>query len=74
MSCFYFSFHSLSVAPSKCQVIAACLSLVLSTIDIGKSNKQNELANRLTHMSLGFVLVSTFCNVIKMNFGLDPAV
>ncbi|XP_055311206.1 ninjurin-2 isoform X3 [Sitodiplosis mosellana] len=56
------------------QVIAALLSVILSTVDITKSNKQRELANRLSHLSLGFVLVSTFCNVIKMNFGLDPAI
>lgn len=58
----------------KHQVAAACLSVLVSTIDINKSNHQRELANRLSHVSLGFVFFSTFCNVIKMNFGLDPAI
>lgn len=77
-----FSFFSLSLSLSPtsnnsysfaCQVSAACLSVVLATINLNKSDKHREMANRLVHLSLGFVFVSTFCNVVSMNFGLDPA-
>lgn len=55
------------------KVAAGFVSVILSTININNSDKHRALANRLVHLSLGFVFVSTFCNVIKMNFGLDPA-
>lgn len=56
------------------QVSAACLSVVIGTINFNKSDRSRELANRLVHLSLSFVFIATFCQIIQMNFGLDPAI
>jgi hypothetical protein len=45
----------------------------LSFIDLERSELHRRVANILNGFALGFVVATLFCNVIKMNFGLDPA-
>lgn len=54
--------------------MAGVLAAILSQLNLHESNRHRKLANSLTHVSLGLVFIAMFCDVIKMNFGLDPAV
>ncbi|XP_035893077.1 ninjurin-2 isoform X4 [Anopheles stephensi] len=56
------------------QVSAALLAVILTLVNLHGGEVQRKVANILNHFSLGFVVVALFCDVIKMNFGLDPAV
>ncbi|XP_052863160.1 odorant receptor 94a-like [Anopheles cruzii] len=56
------------------QVSAAMLAVILTLVNLHAGTVQRKVANILNHFSLGFVVVALFCDVIKMNFGLDPAV
>lgn len=56
------------------QVTAGVLSVILSLIDIDKNDWNRQIANTLNHTSVGLVVIALFCDVIKMNFGLDPAI
>ncbi|XP_065081787.1 ninjurin-2 isoform X4 [Ochlerotatus camptorhynchus] len=56
------------------QVSAALLAVILTLVNFHKGELQQRVANILNHFSLAFVVVALFCDVIKMNFGLDPAV
>ncbi|KAJ6633839.1 Ninjurin-1 [Pseudolycoriella hygida] len=56
------------------QVTAAVLAFITSRLDLYKSARQRDIANLLTHVSMGLVFVSLFCDVVKMNFGLEPAI
>lgn len=49
------------------------ISVILGLINFNASRFQQILAEVLNHIALGFVTISLFCDVIKMNFGLDPA-
>lgn len=46
----------------------------MGMLKIDQDPKQNLIAEILNHIALGFVTGALFCDVIKMNFGLDPAV
>lgn len=39
-----------------------------------EDKNQEIVANILNHVALAFVTGAMFCDVIKMNFGLDPAI
>jgi hypothetical protein len=54
-------------------VTAALLSIVVALLQSSEDGKLNVLGWVLHHVSLGFVTGALFCDVIKMNFGLDPA-
>ncbi|XP_049286643.1 ninjurin-2 isoform X3 [Anopheles funestus] len=56
------------------QVSAALLAVILTLVNLHGGEVQRKVANILNHFSLGFVVVALFCDVIKMNFGLDPAI
>ncbi|XP_050338018.1 ninjurin-2 isoform X3 [Bactrocera neohumeralis] len=56
------------------QVIAGSLLVVLSVIGIHKNKYQRSLAETLNHTVNGVIFVSVFCDIIKMSFGLDPAI
>uniref|UniRef100_A0AAG5CTH8 Ninjurin-2 n=1 Tax=Anopheles atroparvus TaxID=41427 RepID=A0AAG5CTH8_ANOAO len=56
------------------QVSAAMLAVILTLVNLHGGEVQRKVANILNHFSLGFVVVALFCDVIKMNFGLDPAI
>ncbi|XP_015836955.1 ninjurin-2 isoform X3 [Tribolium castaneum] len=56
------------------QVTAALLSIVVSIMQTYEDEKIKNLSWILHHVSLGFVTGALFCDIIKMNFGLDPAV
>ncbi|XP_031329348.1 ninjurin-2 isoform X2 [Photinus pyralis] len=71
---FYTLMLSLIIVSIVLQVSAALLSLVMATMTIQQSTKQNTVAEILNHVALGFVTGALFCDIIKMNFGLDPAV
>lgn len=60
--------------PRSIQVTAAVLAVVTSRLDLHESARQRTIANALTHISMGLVFVALFCDVVKMNFGLEPAV
>ncbi|XP_055695512.1 ninjurin-1 isoform X2 [Lutzomyia longipalpis] len=53
------------------QVSAAIIAVVLITLN-GESHQKT--AAVLNHIAMGFVLGAMFCDVVKMNFGLDPAI
>ncbi|RZC34538.1 ninjurin-1, partial [Asbolus verrucosus] len=55
-------------------VTAALLSIVVSILLTYEDEKFANLSWILNYISLGFVTGALFCDVIKMNFGLDPAV
>uniref|UniRef100_A0A1B0GJW6 Uncharacterized protein n=1 Tax=Lutzomyia longipalpis TaxID=7200 RepID=A0A1B0GJW6_LUTLO len=52
-------------------VSAAIIAVVLITLN-GESHQKT--AAVLNHIAMGFVLGAMFCDVVKMNFGLDPAI
>ncbi|CAG4947796.1 unnamed protein product [Colias eurytheme] len=54
------------------QVSAGILALVISSLN-ADNYKQKKIANWLYHISVGLMTGVIFCDVIKMNFGLDPA-
>ncbi|XP_054082047.1 ninjurin-1 isoform X3 [Zeugodacus cucurbitae] len=56
------------------QIIAGTLLVILSLIGIHKSKYQRSVAETLNHVVNGIIFVSVFCDIIKMNFGLDPAI
>ncbi|XP_053964083.1 ninjurin-1 isoform X3 [Anastrepha ludens] len=56
------------------QVFAGTLLIILSVIGIHKSKFQRSLADTLNHIVDGIIFLSVFCDVVKMNFGLDPAI
>ncbi|XP_037032741.1 ninjurin-2 isoform X2 [Bradysia coprophila] len=56
------------------QVTAAVLAFLTSRLDLYESARQRSIANALTHVSMGLVFVALFCDVVKMNFGLEPAI
>ncbi|XP_055716653.1 ninjurin-1 isoform X2 [Phlebotomus papatasi] len=55
------------------QVSAAVIAVVLLTI-FRNGECHQKFAAVLNQLSLGFVLGAMFCDVVKMNFGLDPAI
>lgn len=56
------------------QALAGIMAVALTQLNLHESNRHRKLANTLTHISLSMVFIALFCDVIKMNFGLDPAV
>ncbi|XP_054747565.1 ninjurin-1 isoform X3 [Anastrepha obliqua] len=56
------------------QIFAGTLLIILSVIGIHKSKFQRSLADTLNHIVDGIIFLSVFCDVVKMNFGLDPAI
>lgn len=50
------------------------MAFIMSLINIDKGARQRRIANLLNHISLAFVLIALSCDIIKMNFGLDPAI
>uniref|UniRef100_A0A1B0DNL1 Uncharacterized protein n=1 Tax=Phlebotomus papatasi TaxID=29031 RepID=A0A1B0DNL1_PHLPP len=54
-------------------VSAAVIAVVLLTI-FRNGECHQKFAAVLNQLSLGFVLGAMFCDVVKMNFGLDPAI
>ncbi|XP_013107118.2 ninjurin-1 isoform X1 [Stomoxys calcitrans] len=56
------------------QIGAGLLLMVLSVISIHKGKMERTVADALNHVINGLIFLSVFCDIIKMNFGLDPAV
>ncbi|KAF9794836.1 hypothetical protein SFRURICE_015115 [Spodoptera frugiperda] len=52
---------------------AGVLALVISSLDGEADHKHKKLADWLYHTSVGMMTGVVFCDVIKMTFGLDPA-
>jgi hypothetical protein len=52
------------------QVVSSILAILLTRLNINTPERQN-VAAILNRTILGFVLVSTTSNTIKMSFGLD---
>ncbi|KAJ8969458.1 hypothetical protein NQ317_008790 [Molorchus minor] len=55
-------------------VTAALLSVIVAILRVSTDEKLDMLAWILNHISLGFVTAALFSDIIKMNFGLDPAI
>lgn len=56
------------------QVTAALIALVVAILRTYEDEKINILVWILNSVSLGFVTCALFCDIIKMSFGLDPAI
>ncbi|XP_064548339.1 ninjurin-A isoform X3 [Drosophila montana] len=55
------------------QVAAGVLLVVQSLVSIAKSQNRSILYT-VNHFVDAFIFLSVFCDIIKMNFGLDPAI
>ncbi|XP_062123531.1 ninjurin-A isoform X3 [Drosophila sulfurigaster albostrigata] len=55
------------------QVAAGVLLVVQSLVSIAES-KDRSLLFTINHFVDAFIFLSVFCDIMKMNFGLDPAV
>lgn len=53
---------------------AALLTVLMAIYRMHENKRQEVIANILNHVSLACVTGVLFCDVIKMNFGLDPAI
>lgn len=53
---------------------AALLVITMAMLRIHEDQKQNAVASILNQVALAFVTGTLFCDVIRMNFGLDPAI
>ncbi|KAK4885668.1 hypothetical protein RN001_001939 [Aquatica leii] len=71
---FYTLMLSLIIVSIVLQVSAALLSIIMGILKMHEDPKQKLVADILNHVALGFVTGTLFCDVIKMSFGLDPAV
>ncbi|XP_055849130.1 ninjurin-1 isoform X2 [Episyrphus balteatus] len=56
------------------QVTVGLLLLIQSLVSIHKTPFQRKAADILNHLIIAVVFLTVFCDVLKMNFGLDPAV
>ncbi|XP_005188340.1 ninjurin-1 isoform X1 [Musca domestica] len=56
------------------QIAAGCLLMVVSVVGIHKGKTERAIADALNHVINGLIFLSLFCDIIKMNFGLDPAI
>lgn len=56
------------------QVATAAVLLFLGLVNMHKGSEHRLLADRLNHISTGLIFLAMFCDVIKMNFSLTPAV
>lgn len=48
--------------------------MVVSVVGIHKGKTERAIADALNHVINGLIFLSLFCDIIKMNFGLDPAI
>ncbi|XP_032589550.1 ninjurin-1 isoform X3 [Drosophila mojavensis] len=55
------------------QVTAGVLLVIQSLVSIAKS-KNRSILNTVSHFVDAFIFLSVFCDIMKMNFGLDPAI
>ncbi|XP_049877090.1 ninjurin-1 isoform X1 [Pectinophora gossypiella] len=55
------------------QASAGVLALIISSLDDEHNQKQKKISDWLYHTSVGLMTGVVFCDVIKMTFGLDPA-
>lgn len=55
------------------QASAGVLALIISSLDGEANPKHKKIADGLYHTSVGMMTGVIFCDVIKMTFGLDPA-
>ncbi|XP_073847811.1 ninjurin C isoform X1 [Musca autumnalis] len=56
------------------QIAAGFLLMVVSVTNIHKGKTERAIADALNHVINGLIFLSLFCDIIKMNFGLDPAI
>ncbi|CAG9795561.1 unnamed protein product [Diatraea saccharalis] len=52
---------------------AGILAIVMTFLDVENSDKQKKISYTLYHASVGMMTGVVFCDVMKMTFGLDPA-
>ncbi|XP_066263132.1 ninjurin-1-like isoform X1 [Euwallacea similis] len=56
------------------QVTAGLLSVLIAIMRSYDDDKIDPIVAILNQIALGFVTGALFCDIIKMNFGLDPAI
>ncbi|CAH1998301.1 unnamed protein product [Acanthoscelides obtectus] len=71
---FYTLMLTLIIVSIILQGTAAFLALIVSILASRGDDNLTVVTWILHHISLAFVTGALFCDVIKMNFGLDPAV
>ncbi|XP_017779637.1 PREDICTED: ninjurin-2-like isoform X3 [Nicrophorus vespilloides] len=71
---FYTLMLTLIIISIVLQVTAALISVISAILMVNEGSKYCLIAAILNQISLGFVTGALFCDVIKMNFGLDPAI
>ncbi|KAJ8925804.1 hypothetical protein NQ315_009654 [Exocentrus adspersus] len=70
-----YSSHTLKLMnPHEKHVTAALLSVIVTILTTWDNEKVQTVANILNHISLAFVTGTLFSDIIKMNFGLEPAI
>ncbi|XP_028166943.1 ninjurin-2-like isoform X3 [Ostrinia furnacalis] len=52
---------------------AGVLAIVMTFLDVDRSETEKKISLWLYHTSVGLMTCVVFCDVIKMTFGLDPA-
>ncbi|KAI9580098.1 hypothetical protein GQX74_000886 [Glossina fuscipes] len=55
-------------------VIIGVLLMITSFMGIHRNKTERSTAEGLNHIVNGLIFLSVFCDIVKMNFGLDPAV
>ncbi|XP_053614302.1 ninjurin-2 isoform X2 [Plodia interpunctella] len=55
------------------QAISGVLALINTSLDVEHNQRQKKISDWLYHTSIGLMTGVVFCDVIKMTFGLDPA-
>ncbi|XP_028166948.1 ninjurin-2 isoform X3 [Ostrinia nubilalis] len=55
------------------QASAGVLAIVMTFLDVDRSETEKKISLWLYHTSVGLMTCVVFCDVIKMTFGLDPA-
>ncbi|XP_045470222.1 ninjurin-1-like isoform X3 [Harmonia axyridis] len=72
---FYTLMLSLIIVSIILQVTGGVVALLVYVkMDHTRNHEYNKVAWILNHINLGLVTSAMFCDIIKMNFGLDPAI
>ncbi|XP_034487712.1 uncharacterized protein LOC117791893 isoform X9 [Drosophila innubila] len=58
---------------NETEVAAGILLVLQSLVSLAKS-KDRSLLITVSHFVDAFIFLSVFCDIMKMNFGLDPAI
>jgi len=54
--------------------VASGILLILQSLVSLANSKDRSLLIKVSHFVDAFIFLSVFCDILKMNFGLDPAI